>query len=219
MKAQLPPATQTKFDAVLAKLLECLRGAREQTSARSEFMNYGSSMGGQVLVSAPPIEHSYQDVSQLYQAMFAQAKEEGLDLREFQLEFEREKAGSWGYKTRWITADEFKAFEKSATPLVEEIRVALRKTAAAAAADWYSVSYSVEATSKPKVIVLHGEKVRIVSEPTPELTQLAARVGQSAAAQGLAFTGASWRVKDEMDDAEGEIDSALRVIRAWPEGS
>lgn len=219
MTAQLPPATQKQFDKIIEKLVESLQAAPELTSARSEFMNNDGSMGGQVLDSNPRVAHPQHEITELYMKLFAQAKKDGLDLRRIETVFDRKKAGApWAHKTRWITADEFKAFVADIAPIVEEIRVALRQHAAAAASDWYSISFD-PGPATPRIIVMHGEKVRIVSEPTPALLALAGRVAKAATEKGLQFSGASWRVKDEMDDAEGEIDSSVVVIRAWPEAS
>lgn len=53
MNAQLPPATQKQFENIVAKLIASPKGASEQTSARSEFMNFDGAMGGQVLTCNP----------------------------------------------------------------------------------------------------------------------------------------------------------------------
>src|ERR1041385_1263597 len=103
MSTQLPPDSQKRFDAILEKLFAVLKTAREHTSARSEFMDYDGSMGGQVLDTNPPIEHPQYEITNLYMEMFAQAKKEGLDLREVETQFERKKAsGPWAGKTRFI---------------------------------------------------------------------------------------------------------------------
>jgi hypothetical protein len=219
MKTQLPPETKKQFDHIIEKLLAILEAAREHTSARSEFMDYDGSMGGQVLESSPSIEHPQHEITELYMKMFGQAKKEGLDLREIETEFERKKAGGpWAHKTRWITKEEFKAFTEKIAPIVEEIRVALRKVAAATAPDWYRASFNTSPT-KTRVLVLHGDKVKKNSEPTPELMQLAKRIAEVAASQGLVSSSASFGVDDEMDDAEGDIDSAVGATRAWPDVS
>ena len=215
----LPPATQKQFDKVLQKLLQTLESAPNHTSARSEFMDYDGSVGGQVLEADPPIEHDYDALSSLYEKMFAQAKKDGLSLREIETLFERKKAGAqWSHKTRWITTDDFKAFTQEIAPIVEEIRKALRKIAAATASDWYSVSFDA-LPKKTRVLVLHGDRVKKLSEPTPELLALAKRVAQTATDKGLVSSGGSWSVEAETDDAEGEIDSSVAVISAWPEAS
>ncbi len=217
MKAELPPATQTKFDLVLAKLLESLRGAPEHLKASSEFVSAEGTMGGQVLAAQPQIEHPYQELHALYVAMFAQAKEDGLELREFQVEFERKHpGGDWKYKSRFITVDEFKAIEESAKPTNEEIRVALRKIADGTAVDWRTCVFDWNFNKKKQVLVLHGAKVRAITTPTPELARLVADVEQAAQLQGLVLTGASWRVTSQMEDAEGEVEATLLAIRDWP---
>lgn len=217
MKAELPPATQSKFDAVLAKLLESLRAAPEHLSARSEFVSAEGSMGGQVLSGQPPIEHPYPEIHALYVAMFAQAKEDGLELREVQVEFERKRpGGDWNYRSRLVTLAEFQAMEESAKPINEAVRLALRKIAASTAADWRSCVFDWNFNKRTQVLVLHGAKVRAITSPTPELAQLAGSIENTAQSQGLVMTGASWRVTSQMDDGEGEVEATLKVIRDWP---
>jgi hypothetical protein len=218
MKPEFPPDTKKQFDKIIEKLLAILQTAPEHTSARSEYMDYDGSMGGQVLESNPPIEHPYKELSELYVKMFAQAKKDGLNLRHIETQFERAKAkGPWTHKTRWITTEEFKAFGQEIAPIVEEIRVHLRKIGTATASDWYSASFDALPT-KTRVLVLHGDRVKKASEPTPELVQLAKRVSDVAASRGLVSNGAQWEVDAEADDAEGEIDSSVAVIGAWPKG-
>jgi hypothetical protein len=217
MKAELPPATQTKFDAVLAKLLESLRASPEHLSARSEFVSAEGTMGGQVLSGQPQIEHPYPEIHALYAAMFEQAKNDGLELREFQIEFERKHAGGdWTYKSRFITVGEFKAIEESTKPTSEAIRVALRKIADGTAADWRSCVFDWNFNKRTQVLVLHGAKVRAITSPTPELAKLAGSIDQAAQSQGLVMLGGSWRVTSQMDDTEDEVEATLKVIRDWP---
>jgi hypothetical protein len=219
MKAELPPDTKKHLDGIIEKLLAILQTARDNTSARSEYMDYDGSMGGQVLESNPPIEHSYKDLSEAYVKLFAQAKKDGVNLRHLETQFEREKAKDpWTHKTRWITKEEFKAFTQEIAPIVEEIRVQLRKIGGATAPDWYSASFDALPT-KTRVLVLHGDRVKKPSEPTPELIQLAQRVSDVAASRGLVSNGGQWEVDAEADDAEGEIDSAVAVNSAWPAAS
>ena len=212
MKNELPPDTAARLNAIVAKLLLVLETTREHTSARSEFMDYDGSMGGQVLMSTPRIEHNYIEFSDMYRAMFEQAKKEGLELREIETLFERKTpTDPWGHRSRWVEVGEFKAFTKKIAPMVEEIRVTLGKLGAETAPDWYRVSFD-PGPQTPRTIVLHGAKVRVVSDPTPELIEHAGRVAQAARDEGLEFVGASWRVSNEDD----EIGSAVRVLRAWP---
>ncbi len=216
MTRVLPPKAKAQFDQILSKLLACLAEAKEQTVASSQFMDIDGSVGGQVLASAPPIAHPYQDIHKMYLAMFQQAKEEGLELREVNSQFKRQPDGQWTSTTNWVTRDEHASFVKAAAPVVEELRQSLRKTAAAAAQDWASISLTIELSKPGRVVVLHGKKQRIVAEPGPDLLDLVRKVEAAAAGQGLSFTGATWRVKDQMEDEEGEIDSAMGVIATTP---
>jgi hypothetical protein len=214
MNNQLPPGAQTEFDKIVSKLIGILETAREHTSARSEFMDYDGSMGGQVLMSTPRIEHDSNELSTLYRGVFEQAKKEGVELREIETLFERRtQTVPWTHRTRWVEVGEFKAFTKKIAPLVDDIGASLRKLGAETAPDWYRVSFD-PGPQTPGIIVLRGAKVRIVREPTPELMQHAARVIQVARDQGLEVIGASWRVSNE--DEDGDVRSAVRVLRAWP---
>lgn len=217
MNAQLPPATQARFDEVLKKLLSLLGTAREHTSARSEFMNYDGSMGGQVLASTPPIEHPYKDLSALYVGLFEQAKQEKLLLRKIETLFERAHSGApWTHRTRWIETGEFKAFVKKSEPISAEIGATLRKHGAATAPDWRSATFDF-GPGTPRLLVLHGKKIRDVQEPTPELLQQAQRVVNAAREDGLELTGASWRVEnDGEDDDASDVDAMVAVMPEWP---
>lgn len=213
MTNQLPPGTQAQLDKIVTKLLGVLETSREHTNARSEFMDYDGSMGGQVLESKPRIEHNYGEFSDLYRGMFEQATKEGLELREIETLFERAtQTVPWSYRTRWVEVGEFKAFTKKVTPLVDDIGATLRKLGAETASDWYRVSFD-PGPENPRVIVLHGAKVRVVSDPTAELMQHAARVAQAAHEDGLDVTGASWDVRA---DDEEEVGSAIGVLHPWP---
>ena len=213
MTNQLPPTVQAQLDKILSRLLDVLETAREHTSARSEFMDYNGSMGGQVLESNPQIEHNYTEFADLYRAMFEQATKEGIELREIETLFERTAHNDpWSHRTRWVEVSKFKAFSEKIAPLNADIGVTLRKLGSETAPDWYRVSFNA-GPEKPRVIVLHGAKVRVVKAPTPELLGQAARVSQAAREDGLEVIGASWDVRNDDDD---DVDSAIGVLRAWP---
>jgi hypothetical protein len=53
-----------------------------------------------------------------------------------------------------------------------------------------------------------------VLEPSAELRKVVARIQATAQAQGLQFLGAGWSVASNMEDAEGGIESSIRVISA-----
>jgi len=213
MTNQLPSAAQAQFDKILSRLLDALETAREHTRARSEFMDYNGSMGGQVLESHPQVEHNYTEFADLYRAMFEQATTEGIELREIETLFERTAHNDpWSHRTRWVEVSKFKAFKERIAPLNADIGVTLRKLGPETAPDWYRVSFD-PGPEKPRIIVLHGSKVRVVKAPTPELLAQAARVSQAAREDGLEVIGASWGVRNDDDD---EVHSAVRVLRAWP---
>jgi hypothetical protein len=214
MTDQLPPNAQAQLGPILEKVLGLLDSSREHTSARSEFMNYDGSMGGQVLECSPPIEHPYEELATLYNNLFEQAQKEGLELREIETLFERDTPKDvWSHRTRWLATAEFKAFTEKIQPVVAEIGVALRKIGPETAGDWYKVSFD-PGPENARVLVLHGDRVRVVKQPTPELLQLVARISQAAQDDGLELTGANWSVRG--DDEDDEVDSAVGVKRAWP---
>lgn len=219
MTAQLPVSVQVQFDAVLKRLLGLLDGAREQTSARSVFMNYDGSMGGQVLTSSPPIEHPYKELSDLYVELFERAKQENLELREIETRFERAKASvPWTHRTRWLEVGKFKTFTTKTQPISQEIGQSLRRLGSATAPDWRSASFDF-GSEKARTLVLHGQKVRAVQEPTPELMQQAQRVAEAAREEGLELTGASWRVRADDEDDASDVDATVAVMPAWPAAS
>jgi hypothetical protein len=216
MKHQLPPGAQDQLNRILEKLLGLLATAGEQTSARSEFMNYDGSMGGQVLETDPAIEHPYEEVSDLYVKMFERAKEERLELREIETLFERKTpAGPWTTRTRWLEVGEFKAFTKAIAPSVDALGATLRRLGAETASDWYKASFDPGPDNR-RLLVLHGNRVRVVKEPTPELMEHASQISQAARAADLVVVGAGWSVSN---DEEDEVDSTVRVLHAWPTDS
>jgi hypothetical protein len=216
MKAELPPTTKAQLDEILRKVLGLLETARDHTSARSEFMNYDGSMGGQVLASSPPIVHPYKELSDLYVELFARAKQEKLLLRQIETLFER--AGSsepWTHRTRWLETGKFKAFRKKTEPISQEIGQTLRKLGPSTAADWRSATFDF-GPEKTRTLVLHGKKVRAIQEPTPELMQQAQRVADAAREDGLELTGASWSVEADGEEDASDVDYAVGVMPAWP---
>ena len=209
---ELPQGAARQLDDIRAKLLECLAaGAPDHTEARSEFMRYGASEGGQVLCAEPGIAHPDHVITMMYSAMFDQAKQEGVKLREIATSFRRTPNGPWAFESRWVTVPEFNAFTKSVKPIVEELRVLLRAVGSAQRADWAHVSFEME-QDKERVLVLSRDRDRAVLEPSAELRKLAARVQATAEARDLQFIGAGWSVKSHWDDAEGEIESSIHVI-------
>ncbi len=209
----LPPGTQAQYDQILAKLLSILETASEHTKARSEFMNYDGSTGGQVLDSNPPIEHPYQELADAYLGILEQAKQEGLELREMETLFERASVDRpWTHRMRFLSVGEFEAFTEKVSPAAEEIGAILRKVGADTAPDWYNASFN-PGPEEPRCIVLHGQRVRVVKEPTPELNEVAARVRQAASEEGLELIAADWEVSS---DDEEEVEWVVRVGRAWP---
>lgn len=208
MTTELPDGARKRLEQIRAKLLECLAlGAQQQLEARSEFMRYGISEGGLVLDAEPEIPHPDHVITSMYSAMFDQAKQEGVELREIATSFRRSPGGAWKFETRWITVDEFAAFTESVRPIVEELRVRLRDIGSARYLDWALVSFDVE-----RVLVMSRDKDRTVLEPSPELRELVAQIEASAQTRGLQFTGAEWTVESDMDDQEGEIESSIGVI-------
>jgi hypothetical protein len=176
-------------------------------------MDYDGAMGGQVLQSSPPIPHPAQDLTKLYMELIEAAKSEGLELREIETRFERKTPkGPWTHRTRFIRTGEYKAFTKKVAPLNEEIGALLRKVGSETASDWYKVSFNPGPENR-RVLVLHGDRVRVVKEPTPELMQLAGRLAHAAESDGLGLVGASWSISAE--DAD-DVDATIRVNRAWP---
>jgi hypothetical protein len=216
MKAELPPTTKAQLDEILRKVLGLLETARDHTSARSEFMNYDGSMGGQVLSSSPPIDHPYKELSDLYVALFERAKQDKLELREIETLFERTNASEpWTHRTRWLEAAKFKAFKKKTAPISQEIGETLRKLGASTAADWRSATFDF-GPEKTRTLVLHGKKVRAAQEPTSELIQQAHRVAEDAREDGLELTGANWRVQADGEEDASDVEAALGVMPAWP---
>lgn len=212
MITELPEYARKQLDEIRAQLLECLAiGAQEHTEARSEFMRYGTSEGGQVLLAKPAIEHPDHAITKRYSMMFDQAKYAGVELREIATSFRRTLGGPWKFETRWITVGEFATFTKAVRPIVEEIRVALRILGSAQRPDWADVSYGVEAKGQ-RVLVMCRDGTRIVLEPSAELQKFAGRIEGAAHAQGLQFVGAGWAVERRMEDKEGGIESSIRVI-------
>lgn len=212
MATELPEAARKQLDAIRAQLLECLAiGARDHLEARSEFMRYGASQGGAVLLARPAIDHPDHAITKSYSEMFARAKQEGVELREIATVFRRTPGAPWRFETRWITVDEFATFTKAVAPLVEELRVALRALGRAQRPDWADISYDVEADGQ-RVLVMCRDHTRILLEPSAELQRLAGRVEATAQAQGLRFIGAGWTVERSMGDQTGEIESIIRVV-------
>jgi hypothetical protein len=212
MTDKLHPDAQAQFDEILTKLLGLLKKASKHTNARSEFMNYDGSMGGQVLESDPPIDHPDVQISESYRAMFEQAKNGGLDLREIETLFERSSSkGPWTHRTRWITVAEWQNFKQKLAPIDQKIGLALRNIGAEIAADWYRVTFD-KFPEKPRVITLHGNRVRVIKEPTSELLEQSALVTTLASTDQIEILGASWSITNEDDD----VSSAIRAMRAWP---
>jgi hypothetical protein len=144
MTTELPKGAAKQLDDIRAKLLECLvAGAQDQTEARSEFMRYGISEGGQVLSAQTAINHPDYVITRMYSAMFDQAKQAGVELREIATSFRRTPGGPWNFETRWITVDEFAAFTESVRPGVEELRILLRDVGSAQSTDWANVSLNM----------------------------------------------------------------------------
>lgn len=212
MTTELPDFARKQLDEIRAQLLECLAiGAQGHTEARSEFMRYGTSEGGLVLLAQPAIEHPDHAITKRYSMMFDQAKYAGVELREIATSFQRTPGGPWRFETRWITVDEFTTFTNAVRPIVEELRVTLRTLAGAHRSDWVDVSYDVEAKGR-RVLVIGRDRTRTVLEPSAELQKLARRIEDTARAQQLHFIGAGWAVERRMEDAEGGIESSIRVI-------
>jgi hypothetical protein len=215
MTDQLPPRARAQFDKILQKLVGILDTSSDLTNARSEFMDYDGSVGGQVLESEPQIEHPDHEITKSYITFFKQAKKEGCELRVIETLFSRVKKGRpWTHKTRIVLVSEYKAFRKKITPVAEEIGAALRKLGAEVAPDWYVASFD---PAKGRYLVLHGDRVRVQKDPTPELLGLCARVNKAAQDDGLDVTGASWRVSTEED--EDDVDWIVAVMRPWPASS
>jgi len=208
MNTELPEGAAKQLDEIRAKLLESLvAGAQDQIEASSEFMRYGVSEGGQVLQAKPAIEHPDHLITKMYSTMFDRAKQEGVELREMATSFRRIPGGPWTFETRWITVDQYAAFTELVRPIVEEMRITLRKMGRAERSDWTKASFNVA-----RVIVLAQDRARITLEPSAELLNLVARIETTAQAQGLLFTGAAWRVARNMEDVEGAIESTIGVI-------
>lgn len=212
MATELPEYARKQLENIRAQLLECLAtGAQAQTEARSEFMRYGASEGGLVLFVQPAIEHPDHAITKSYSMMFDQAKYAGVELREIATSFRRTPGGPWKHETRWITVDEYATFTKAVSPIVEDLRVALRAFASAQRSDWADVSYDVQAKGQ-RVLVICRDRTRLELEPSAELQKHAQRIENTAQAQGLEFIGAGWAVERTMEDQEGGIESSIRVI-------
>jgi hypothetical protein len=208
MATELPAGAQKQLDDIQARLLECLvAGAQDHTDAHSEFMRYGISEGGEVLSAQPAIEHPDHVITRMYSAMFDRAKQEGVALREIATNFRRTPGAPWTFETRWITVDEFARFTESVRPIVEELRVALRRVGRAERQDWDVVSFNLE-----RVLVMNRDRERTLLEPSVELRNFVARVEAVAQTQGLEYLGAAWRVESHMADVESGIDSSIHVI-------
>jgi hypothetical protein len=219
MTEQLPSSSQTHLDTILSKISGLLKGSREHTSARSEFMEINGSVGGQVLSSNPAIEHPYKELSDLYMALFAQAKKDGVDLREIETVFERKTTKSaWTHRTRFITQQAFAAFEQKALPIGEQIGALLRQIGAETSPEWYRAVFD-RVPEAPRTLVLHGDRVRVVKEPTPALLQHAAQLTELARGDGFDLKGGSWSVSrdEEEEEADGnlEVDGAVAIQRSW----
>jgi hypothetical protein len=210
---ELPNAAQTILAKILAKVVDCLAAApRKVTVARSEYMDYDGSKGGQVLDTSPAVDHPYAEFAKLYEACFKKAKAGGVPLREIQTELRKGSKG-WQHETRWLAVSEYRAFARAAAPLVEELRVALRANAERSAKDWYRASFSSgDENEAARFLVLHGDEGRIELKPPAELASIARRISAVAKSQGLSFTGGKWAVESEMDDVADEIDAAMGVI-------
>lgn len=213
MNAKLPTKAQTQLDAINARLLECiLAGAQAQTTVRSNFMNRGGSVGGQLLESSPTIAHPYNDLHNLYLKMFETAKSDGVELREIETRFRRTGSSAWSFESRWVTVPEFDAFVAAIAPLIEEIRVELRRLAASVSPEWSYISFHTKPEESDRIMVMLPERNRKDVELTEALAEAVHRVASAAQGMGRVFTGASWTVEAEMDDAPGEIDSAIGAL-------
>ena len=206
----LPESAKSQLEAIRAKLLECLAaGAKHQESASSHFMKYDDAVGGPMLDSDPEVEHPYQELLAMYEVLHDQAKAKGVELRDVETRFTRTRGAPWTYQTRWVTVDQYDAFLKAVKPTVEEIRATLRHLVQSKVSEWEFISFSHD---EQRVLIRTEDGDRISFEPTPELTEQVARIAAIARDQGLQLTGGSWRVESSMEDAEGEIDSAIGVI-------
>ena len=210
MMKTLPERANEQLDAIRTKLLDCLAaGAKEQQSARSHFMKYGESVGGPMLDSEPEVAHDYHDLLTMYEVLYDRAKADGVGLRDVATQFTRTPGAPWAYETRWLTVDQYDAFLESVQPTVEEIRTTLRGLVQSKASEWEFISFSHD---QQRVLIHTEDGERIIFEPTPGLTRLVERIAAIAHAQGLKLTGGSWDVESDMEDTEGEIDSAFGVI-------
>lgn len=145
----------------------------------------------------------------MYISMFDSAKADGVELREIQTVFRRAPGGRWSYETRWVTVSEYERFLEAVRPTVEEMRTTLRDLVRTKASEWEAISFS---ELQQRVLIRTPGRNRITFAPTPELTKLVERIAAIARDDGLQFTGGTWTVKADFEDAEGEIDSAIGVI-------
>ena len=203
---ELPDSAKEHIDAIRSKLLECLKsGAAEQLIARSHYMKYGESEGGPLLDATPSIEHPYQQLLGMYQRLHAAAKHDGVDLRDVVTHFKRVKGGEWTCETRCVSVKEYEKFVESVQPIVEEVRVQLRSLVPGE--PWLFISFNGK-----RVMFRLEDGSRHMLEPTEGLLALMGQFEEAAQEKGLQFTGGSWRINGDMEDAEGEIDSTVAVI-------
>ncbi len=212
MSKQLPERARLSLDAIHRKLMACIRShATTQNSARSHFMKYGDAIGGPMLESEPNIEHPYHELLEMYEAMFASAEEDGMELREVETRFERNGWSEWTHETRWVTVREYADLEKAAEPVVERIRRQLRQIATDTAAEWESISFETK-QGVPFQVIVRSERGKDELPPAAPLVSCVAEISAAARDLGLAFADGSWDVDSDMEDEEGEIDSTIAVI-------
>lgn len=215
MKRQFPEVAKPRLDQIVGRIQTLLAaGPPELVSARSEFMDFDGATGGQVLESKPEVDYSYNELADLYGEMFEKAASEDVPLRQVEVEFIKDPSRKWRSAAQWITVAEYGKFKESIVDIVEELRRALRAFAASVTSAWTEVSFDALLERPASVAVFFGEEGRTDAPPPRQLLDLVARISAVAVEQGLVFTGAQWDVRSDMDDAPGEIESAIGVIGA-----